>query len=70
VDVTLPAYLNDHFSGAVVGRSSALYGLVLNATLEKVLRRHPIPVLIPPELQVPSGRSPEAGLVYRCLTAP
>ena len=49
-DVTLPLYLNDLASGVVAGRSSALYGMVLNEVLEKVLARKPIPMLLPPDL--------------------
>jgi hypothetical protein len=49
-DVTLPMYLNDLASGLVAGQSSALYGLVLNDVLEKVMARRPIPMLIPAEL--------------------
>jgi hypothetical protein len=69
VDVTFTAYLNDLFSGAVAGRSSALYGLVLNATLEKVLGRTPIPMHVPAELQATSvDREPDS-LLYERLTA-
>lgn len=49
-DVTLPLYLNDLSSGVVGGRSSALYGIVLNQVLEKVLARRPIPMFLPPDL--------------------
>jgi hypothetical protein len=49
-DVTLPLYLNDLASGVVAGRSSALYGMVLNEVLQKVLAREPIPMLLPPSL--------------------
>jgi hypothetical protein len=49
-DVTLPIYLNDLASGVVAGRSSALYGLVLNEVVEKVLGRPSIPILVPSEL--------------------
>lgn len=49
-DVTLPAYLNDLVSGVVAGRSSALYGLVLQEVVEKVLGRRAIPMLLPDEL--------------------
>jgi hypothetical protein len=70
VDVTLPVYLNDLFSGAVAGRSSALYGLVLNATLEQVLARSPIPILVPAQLQATVFGPESAGLLYERLTAP
>lgn len=49
-DVTLPIYLNDLASGVVAGRSSAMYGMVLNEVLEKVLGRRPVPMLLPPDL--------------------
>ena len=49
-DVTLPVYLNDLASGVVVGRSSALYGLVLDAVLVRTLGRSPIPMLLPADL--------------------
>jgi hypothetical protein len=49
-DVTLPLYLNDLASGVVAGRSSAVYGMVLNEVLEKVLTRSPIPMLLPADL--------------------
>jgi hypothetical protein len=55
-DVTLPLYLNDLASGVVGGRSSALYGMVLNEVLEKVLASRPIPMLLPPDLTAaPAG---------------
>ena len=49
-DVTLPLYLGALTSGVVAGRSSALYGLVLNEVSEKVLARRPVPMLIPEDL--------------------
>ena len=49
-DVTLPLYLNDLVSGVVVGRSSVLYGLVLDAVLVHALGRSPIPMLLPADL--------------------
>jgi hypothetical protein len=58
-DVTLPMYLNDLASGVVAGQSSALYGLVLNEVMEKVLARRAIPMLVPKDLSTvltsPSG---------------
>lgn len=46
-DVTLPILLNDRFSGMVAGRSSALYCMVLGATMRTVLTMKPIPVFAP-----------------------
>jgi hypothetical protein len=49
-DVCLPLFLNDLVSGFVMGKSSVLYGLVLNAVLETVLQKPPVPMLVPPSL--------------------
>ena len=68
-DVTLPMYLNDLASGMVAGRSSALYGLVLNEVLEKVLARRPIPMLVPDDLEEVLTTEPgEGGLVQEYVT--
>jgi hypothetical protein len=57
-DVTLPVYLNDLAGGVVVGRSSALYGLVLDDVLERVLGRSPIPMLVPEDLAAVLAEEP------------
>ena len=57
-DVTLPVYLNDLAGGVVVGRSSTLYGLVLDHVLERVLGRSPIPMLVPEDLAAVLGEEP------------
>jgi hypothetical protein len=49
-DVSMPVYHNDIASGWVAGRSTALYGLVFNEVLKKVLGRQPIPALVPAQL--------------------
>lgn len=59
VDVTLPAYLTALVSGVVGGRSSALYGLVLNEVAARVLGRDPVPVL------VHRGEPPGTGGLFR-----
>jgi hypothetical protein len=65
-DVTLPVYLNDLSSGVVVGRSSALYGLVLDRVLERVLGRRAIPMLVPEDLAEPrEGDRPAADSLLR-----
>ena len=66
VDVTLPLYLNDLTSGVVAGKSSALYGLVLNEVLERALGRAPVPAIVPPEPldEVSGGR-----LLYEYLVS-
>lgn len=65
--MTLPVYLNAYVSGVVAGRSTALYGLVLDEVLRKVLGSRPIPMMVPPQLGVP----PDAAvynLLFQCLT--
>lgn len=49
-DVSLPIHHRDVASGWIVGRSTALYGLVMNSVVEKVLAARPIPGFVPPEL--------------------
>lgn len=58
-DVSLPIHLNDHAGGWVAGRSTALYGLVLNAVVARVMGGRPIPGWVPPELG--HGRPPADG---------
>ncbi len=67
-DVTLPIYLNDLASGVVAGQSSALYGLVLNEVVEKVLARRPIPMLVPGDLTAVLAAGGSAGLLQDYLT--
>lgn len=50
VDVCLPLFVDGLVSGAVVGRSSALYGLVLNEVATRVLGIDPVPLLVPADL--------------------
>ncbi|HKX25134.1 MAG TPA: hypothetical protein VJP08_02330 [Actinomycetota bacterium] len=68
-DVSLPAYLNDLVSGVVVGRSSALYGLVLNEVVAKVLGGDPVPALIPPRLSEILETDSAGSLLYEYLTS-
>jgi hypothetical protein len=68
-DISLPIYLNDLASGVVAGRSSALYGLVLNEGLRRVLGRQPIPALVPAEpAETEAPRNPRGSLLYEYLT--
>jgi len=46
-DVTLPLLLREGISGAIVGKSSALYGIVLNQVLKEALSKTPVPMLVP-----------------------
>lgn len=66
-DVTLPLLLNNFVSGLVAGKSSALYGLVLNQVLGQVLGHKPVPVLVPQSLE--AGPEQIDSLIYKYLTA-
>lgn len=63
LDVCFPIFLNDFVSGYVAGKSSALYGLVLNRVLEKALGKRPIPVYVPSNLGKNCGDQVDS-LVY------
>jgi hypothetical protein len=69
-DVFLPGFLNDLVSGFVAGKSSALYLIVLNAVLKKVLHKSPVPVLVPENLAEPNN-SPDQidSLIYSYFNA-
>jgi len=54
-DVLLPVFLNDLASGVVGGRSSAVYGMVLNRVLREALGEDPIPMLVPESLVSEDG---------------
>ena len=49
-DVSLPVLLNRQVSGLIMGKSSALYGLIMKEVLAKVLGQKPVPFLIPKSL--------------------
>jgi hypothetical protein len=64
-DVLLPTLLNDLASGMVAGRSSAIYGMVLNRVLREALEKEPIPMIVPESL---TSREPGgSGLVADSL---
>jgi hypothetical protein len=70
-DVSLPVHHNDQASGWVVGRSTALYGLVLNTVIEKVMGGRPIPGWIPPDLMTgPRPGDSESTLLVEYLLGP
>jgi hypothetical protein len=52
-------------SGWVVGASTALYGIVLNAVAERALGLDPIPGLVPTEL---TAAADQPSLLVRYLT--
>jgi hypothetical protein len=68
-DVSLPAFLNDLVGGVVVGKSSALYGLVLNEVVAKVLGGRPVPMLIPEKLASVLAEDAPGSLLHDYLTA-
>lgn len=65
-DVTFLIYLNDHLSGLIPGRSSALYSLVFAEVMRRVLDRRPVPLFLPPELAGGAGDGPDS-LMYDYL---
>jgi hypothetical protein len=66
-DVTLPLYVNGLVSGVVAGQSTALYGLILDEVVRKVLAEVPIPMLVPLELaEVPDDG--HDSFLHACLT--
>jgi hypothetical protein len=71
-DMSVSLLQNDLVSGVVAGKSSALYGIVLNEVLVRVLGKEPVPVLVPVELATAGGGGGEAeppdSLLYRYLT--
>ena len=67
-DVLTPIFFNDLVSGYVAGKSSALYGLVLNEVLIKVLGKRPVPMLVPEDLEnVITTEQQVDSLMYRYL---
>lgn len=67
-DVSLPIHHNHIASGWIVGRSTAIYGMVLNAVATKVLGMRPIPGLIPPSLRAGATSSERQSLLAEYLT--
>jgi hypothetical protein len=68
-DVTLPVLLNDLVSGVIAGRSSGLYGLILNEVAAKVLGGTPVPMLVPEDLASVLAEEAPGSLVHDYLTA-
>ena len=73
-DISLPVHHNQLASGWVVGRSSALYGMVFNEVTERALGLAPIPALVPPALADGRGVDGDGpleteSLLLRYLTA-
>lgn len=67
-DVSLPVLLNRQVSGLVMGKSSALYGLIMKEVLAKVLDQAPVPFLVPKTLAAASVPAPEYdSLIYHFL---
>ncbi len=49
-DVFMPGFFNDFVSGFIAGKSSVFYLLVINAVLDRVLGKTPVPILMPGSL--------------------
>jgi hypothetical protein len=62
--VCLPMFLTPLVSGLVVGRSSALYGLVFNEVLRQALDWTPVPLYVPAELGVAGPAARPDSLLY------
>lgn len=68
-DVSLAVHHNALASGCVVGRSSALYGLVFNQVVERALGMDPIPGLVPLDLRAEEQGPDGESLMVEYLTA-
>ena len=67
-DVTLPVLLNRQVSGFIMGKSSALYGLVMKEIVAKVFDQTPVPFLVPEALKQAPKVPPEFdSLIYNYL---
>lgn len=67
LDVTLPLFLNEFLSGVVLGKSSALYGIILNKVLQYLFYESPIPGIIPDALATEGCQSRAPSLMVRYL---
>jgi hypothetical protein len=68
-DVTLPLLMKGYVSGLVAGRSSALYGLVLNEVLTRVWGERPVPMLVPERCKARADAPEQVdSLLYTYLT--
>jgi hypothetical protein len=68
-DVCFPVFFNDLVSGFVAGKSSAIYLMILNEVLNKVLDKNPVPILVPESLMLNGNESDQIDrLIYRYFT--
>jgi len=68
-DVCFPILFNDVVSGFVAGKSSAIYLMILNEVLHKVLDKKPVPILVPENLRLNGNKPIEIdSLIYRYFT--
>ncbi|MDR3576056.1 MAG: hypothetical protein P4L50_19495 [Anaerolineaceae bacterium] len=68
-DVCFPIFFNDLVSGYVAGKSSAIYLIILDAVLWKVLKKKPVPILVPESLRINDSEATQVdSLIYRYLS--
>jgi len=68
-DVCFPVFFNDLVSGFVAGKSSAIYLMILNEVLRKVLDKNPVPILVPESLRNNGHEEDQIdSLIYRYFT--
>jgi hypothetical protein len=67
-DVCFPIFFNDLVSGFVAGKSSALYLMVMNQVMRRVLDKTPVPILVPVSLGQENDTSEEPdSLIYKYM---
>ncbi len=68
LDVCFPIFFNDSVSGFVAGKSSAIYLIVMNEVLRRVLDKMPVPILVPAKLELNENDPIQIdSLIYRYL---
>jgi hypothetical protein len=68
-DVCFPIFFNDLVSGFVAGKSSAIYLMILDEVLWKVLGKKPVPILVPESLRINDSEATQVdSLIYRYIS--
>ena len=64
-----PIFFNDLVSGYVAGKSSAIYLMILDEVIWKVLKKKPVPILVPESLRLNDAEATQVdSLIYRYLS--